>query len=164
MVDAASLAAFADEEGFLPLWSPPIRPSSREARAAIIDRQLEDLFDGIGLRIARSKEPVATAKRLFEPKGKRGPKIKNDDRDFQIAVGVQRLENHGLTVEDAVAETARLEDISESRVAQIAREQRAKWSPLGIKAEVALVELRAAELQEAELRAAALSQSRLQDS
>jgi hypothetical protein len=160
VVEASSLVAFADEQGLLPLWSSPIRPSSREARAAIIDRQLEDLFDGIGLRVVRSKDPVAAAKQLFEPKRKPGSRIKYDDRDFDIAVTIERKlwvwvwvwvwrkrrlrlrldREKGKTLEEAIAEVASVEELEESRVRKIYYAQRKKHTELGIIVEASFVE------------------------
>lgn len=125
VVDAASLAAVADEEGLLPSWSPPIRPSSREARAAIIDRRLEDLFKGLGQRIIQSKNPVEAARKLFHPPQRRGPKVKNAERDLVIAVEVQKLRFRGKKTsrEQAIFEVAETQGIDSEAVRRAVREQ-----------------------------------------
>jgi hypothetical protein len=130
VVDAASLAAFANEEGLLPSWSPPIRPSSREARAAIIDRRLEDLFKGLGQRIIQSKNPAEAARKLFHPPQRRGPKVKYAERDLVIAVEVQKLRFRGKKTsrEKAIFEVAETRGVDSEAVRRIVKEMDADYN------------------------------------
>ena len=161
VVDAASLAAFADEEGFLPLSSPPIRPSSREARTAIVDRQLDDLFKGLGECITRAENPIDAARILFEPSKKRGRKRvrENEDNKFDIVVTIYkdaRIEYFKkiklcADTDDAKDKLWRqcLADAMESAtdttgysltyIRKIVADQREKWSEAGLLAGVAFM-------------------------
>jgi hypothetical protein len=135
VIKAIALAIRADEKGLLPYWaSPPLRPPSREARAAIVDHRLDDLFNGLGERICRSNDPVAAAKKLFRPMRRRGPKVKNAERDLSIALEVQKLRLSGETREAAIFEVACTRDLDSEAVRRIVRDQdaahghdRIKW-------------------------------------
>ena len=121
-------------------------PLSPRERLTIVDWQLEDLIKGLEVRIHRSEDPVLERKRLFQPKGHRGPKAKNEDRDFQIAVSVCRYLWREKSLEEAIAQNADLEGISETRIKKIYFAQLAKWTEAGLKAEVAFIKSAAAEL------------------
>jgi hypothetical protein len=53
------------------------RPLSTREQAGIVDWRLQDLIKGLAERIDRSEDPVRERKRLFQPKGHRGPKAKS---------------------------------------------------------------------------------------
>jgi hypothetical protein len=117
-----------------------IQALHNELRAGIADCRLEDLFKGLGVRASRSKDPAKTMETLLKPKGRRGRKTKNDERDFQIAVAVFRSRRNGSSFDAAVAENARLEELTEDRVRQIVKEQCAKHTPEGLRCEAAFLE------------------------
>ena len=121
-------------------------PLSPRERLTIVDWQPEDLIKGLEVRIHRSEDPVLERKRLFQPKGHRGPRAKNEDRDFQIAVSVCRYLWREKSLEEAIAQNADLEGISETRIKKIYSAQLAKWTEAGLKAEVAFIESAAAEV------------------
>jgi hypothetical protein len=125
-------------------------PLSTRERAEIVDWRLQDLIKGLEERIDRSEDPVRERKRLFQPQGHRGPKAKNEDRDFEIAVSVCRYILRGKSLEEAIAQNADLEGISETRVKKIYFAQLAKWTEAGLRAEVEFIESAAAEKLAAE--------------
>jgi len=163
IVDAATLAIEADEKGLLPPTSPPINPPLYGEPAAIIDRRLEDLFNGLGVRICRSKDPVEAAKKLFQPEKRRGPKIRNDQRDFDMAATIyhtaalqlkKELESSSKPrysedeletirkkyLEDSKMDMAEKEGLSYSEARKIVAKQCAMHEELGLRAEAAFIE------------------------
>jgi hypothetical protein len=129
-------------------------------RAQKVDRQLEDLIKGLRQRCFRSEDPVQAWEKLTAWRRRRGPKAKNDDRDFDIAVTIERklwvwvwvwiwrkrrlrlrLDlQKGKTLEGAIAEVASVVELEESRVRKIYYAQRERHTELGIIVEAGFVE------------------------
>jgi hypothetical protein len=117
-----------------------------------VDRRLTDFFDGLALRIWAAHNPLDKLKALLTTAARRGPKVKKADRDFEIAVCVARLRRGGASKEYAVAETARIEGISESRAKKILKNVADEFTPQGLRAEAAFVEQEVADKAAAEKR------------
>ena len=129
-------------------------------RAKKVDRQLEDLIKGLRERCLRSKDPFQAWEKLTAWQRRRGPKVKNDDRDFDIAVTIERSRwvwvwvwvwrkrrlrprldrENGKTLEEAIAEVASVQELEESRIRKIYYAQREKHTELGIIVEASFVE------------------------
>jgi hypothetical protein len=129
-------------------------------RAKKVDRQLEDLIKCLRERCFRSKDPVKAWEKLTAWQRRRGPKVKNDDRDFDIAVTIERKlwvwvwvwvwckrrlrlrldREKGKNLEEAIAEVASVEELKESPVRKIYYAQRKKHTELGILVEASFVE------------------------
>jgi hypothetical protein len=122
-----------------------LRYSHLLTHARKVDWQLEDLIKGLHQRCLNSNDPVRAWEQLTARKSRPGPKVRNDDRDFNIAVSVRRYMLHGKSLEKATALNAELEGISETRIKKIYFAQLAKWTEAGLKAEVAFIESAAAE-------------------
>jgi hypothetical protein len=108
---------------------PPVSPGGR---SAMVNSQLEDLFKGLGQRITQSKDPIKATRRLFQPKGRRGPRVKNAGRDLSIALEVQKLRNGGKTREKAIFEVAETKALDDEAVRRIVKEQDAAHGRTGI--------------------------------
>jgi hypothetical protein len=92
----------------------------RDARlaAARVDFRLEDFFQAVARRVWGSDDPAAMVKALVGNE-KRGPPVKNSDRDFDIAVSVERRRQEGLSAEEACGQIADCEGLSFERIASI---------------------------------------------
>jgi hypothetical protein len=77
----------------------------------------EGPFSGwkINADVCESDDPAAAWQALMG-KDRRGPKPKNEDRDFEIAVSVQRHVQQGKSLRKAYAEIAKVEELSWFRV------------------------------------------------
>jgi hypothetical protein len=96
---------------------------SREEHARAVDPALDDLFKGLGQRIMQADDPVEAVKKLFQPAGPRGPKVKHDERDSALAVEVEKLRIGGASLESATGAIAESRRLSEDRIRQIYRAQ-----------------------------------------
>lgn len=111
----------------------------RQRRAGAVNSRLADLFEGLKVRLDSKPDPLAAKHALMAPNQRRGPKLKNAERDFDMAVSIERHRLQGSSFQDAVNEIASVEGINRSRVEKILKQQRAKYSRLGIRAEAAFV-------------------------
>jgi hypothetical protein len=92
-------------------------------QAATVDWPLEDLFKGLGQRIINSNDPAEKARKLFHPPQRRGPKIKNSERDLIIAIEVQKLRISGKTREGAIFAVAERTRLDSEAVRRIVKDQ-----------------------------------------
>ena len=128
-------------------------PLSPRERAEIIDPEIEYLFRGLAVRIRQSENPEETAKNLRGKGSKRGRKARYEERDFKLAVKVDRYilrrrppgewpgEWQGKTFEEAVEKIADSDNLEVDRLRKIVLAQRKKYSKFGIRAEAALEEI-----------------------
>lgn len=110
---------------------PP--PTSPAGRSAVVDLQLADLFKGLGQRIVQSNDPAEKARKLFHPPRRRGPKVKNSERDLSIAIEVQKLRISGKTREKAIFEVADMTGLDTEAVRRIVKDQDAAHGQAGIR-------------------------------
>jgi hypothetical protein len=113
-----------------------------------IDVQLAIFFDGVSRQIWKSADPVAKLCALIGG-DRRGPKVKNADRDFHIAVLVESRRKSqvdqysgrryaGISLEAACEEIANLKDLDTDRVMAIYKAICKQYGRTGLKAQIAL--------------------------
>jgi hypothetical protein len=100
-------------------------PVSPAGAGAMVGQDLEDLFKGLGQRVVQSKNPAEAARKLFHPPQRRGPKVKNAERDLVIAVEVQKLRFRAKKTsrEKAIFEVAETRGVDSEAVRRIVKEQ-----------------------------------------
>jgi len=92
----------------------------RHRAARAVDPGLDDLFKGLGQRIMQADDIAEAAKKLFQPAGPRGAKVKHAERDLALAVEVEKLRIGGASLESAIAAVAGCRaSLSEDRIQQI---------------------------------------------
>lgn len=72
--------------------------------AQAVDQRLADLFKGLAMRAVGNRDPAAAWDALLNPGQRRGPKVKNSERDIGLAIRVQEKIDTGATPEDAYLE------------------------------------------------------------
>jgi hypothetical protein len=89
---------------------------------------------GLADAIATAQDPAAKAARLFNRELKRGAPIRNEKRDFEIAISVQRHIESGKSDTQAYKEVAQVNGIAWRTIKAIYR----RFPSSELKAEIAL--------------------------